>query len=1024
MADKQLIFDVKVDDNELKTLVGDFDKLSASIREVEVEIKDLQKLNKSYEKSIKDIEAAQKNGTKTNEQAVKEIEDLNRKIIENNKIIAISKNDLRGLNSERNTSIKLMSTEANSLRKLEALSAKLNQAISNTNTKTKEGIKRYQELQKELKGVNAEINKQRQAFNDNTKNIGNYTQSINKANTGLKGMGKALGGMLSMFGATAGISAFFSIIKNGISTFAEFEKAVSNLGAITQGSKTDIEALTAQAKMLGATTASTATEVIGLQTELAKLGFTTAEILNATEGVQSLALATKTDLADAAALAGATLRSFGLDAKEMTRVTDVLAISTTKSALDMTKLGEAMPYAATSAKIAGDSVETLAAKMGVLADSGMGASTIGTSLRDIYSDLAQKGLTWDEAMQKIATSTDKTKTAFQLFGKTSMNAAIILSENSEKVQKLDKDLQKMSVTAKDMAAQQLDNLAGDVTLLTSAYDGFIMSLEDGNGEINKTLRGFVQFGTEMLNSLSAGNALTQTYQKLFDAIGDLVAPFIKIAELLGITTDKASAVDIIFGILSVTMKIAFAPLRLLMFGIDGLANGFAFVIEGIKSFVKSSPILFNQVLAIANVFGVVKDAIVSVLETLGVLEKTPSKKIQSTFDEMMSLTGGGKKTDTATTTTKKTTQLEQIELLNEIKSKPIGRPAPKMEIPEPEVKRDPIGDIESIQGKGLGIETIDNELVISMPVAINTNAAIEQMQFLKESIAENLSEINEIAMSFGGGISSFFASISDGFFNIAEKGKATSEDWLNSTSMVAEGAMAFITDRITNSLSDIETARNSELELAGDNEEAKLAINKKYDDERKKIQLKQFNAEKANAILQIGIETAKGVIKAVAQSPLTFGLPWSAVVGGIGLTQAAIVAAKQPPQFAQGTSDIVSIGGSHSSGNDVDVWGFAGSQKQYFGKVEAGEAMPVIKKGSYDQYIAAKLNGHFGGRGGHYATGTTDIVQPQQQQQQQAQQLTASDLANAMKNINIVAKIEDITKESGKKMEIINNAKF
>ena len=108
----------------------------------------------------------------------------------------------------------------------------------------------------------------------------------------------------------------------------------------------------------------------------------------------NLAAATGSDLAEAATVSGAALRSFGLDAREMSRVTDVLALATSKSALDMQKLATALPTVASTAKVAGITIERTTALLGVLSDRGLDASTSATSLRNVFLELSKKGLTW------------------------------------------------------------------------------------------------------------------------------------------------------------------------------------------------------------------------------------------------------------------------------------------------------------------------------------------------------------------------------------------------------------------------------------------------------------------------------------------------------------------------------------------------------------------------------------------------------------------------------------------------------
>jgi hypothetical protein len=53
-----------------------------------------------------------------------------------------------------------------------------------------------------------------------------------------------------------------------------------------------------------------------------------------------------------------------------------------------------------------------------------------------------------------------------------------------------------------MVDTQLDNLAGDITLLQSAWQGFILSLEEGSGPLARASRDITNFATNLLIRLS------------------------------------------------------------------------------------------------------------------------------------------------------------------------------------------------------------------------------------------------------------------------------------------------------------------------------------------------------------------------------------------------------------------------------------------------------------------------------------------------------------------------------------------
>lgn len=114
--------------------------------------------------------------------------------------------------------------------------------------------------------------------------------------------------------------------------------------------------------------------------------------------------------------------------------------------------------------------------------------------------------------------------------------------------------------------------------------------------------------------------------------------------------------------------------------------------------------------------------------------------------------------------------------------------------------------------------------------------------------------------------------------------------------------------RLEQKLSDEERASESALRIVGDDAQAKAFIEeelaRKQDEINKQIAAQKRKAaifDRAVTVAQIGYNTAKGISAAVAASPLTFGLPWSAFVGITGALQLANVLAQPLPAFFMGT---------------------------------------------------------------------------------------------------------------------------
>jgi hypothetical protein len=122
-----------------------------------------------------------------------------------------------------------------------------------------------------------------------------------------------------------------------------------------------------------------------------------------------------------------------------------------------------------------------------------------------------------------------------------------------------------------------------------------------------------------------------------------------------------------------------------------------------------------------------------------------------------------------------------------------------------------------------------------------------------------------------------------------------------------------IADIEASSAAELE-AINTSTELERDKERQRKALEVRTQREIANVKTKQARQDKALALFEIGINTATAVIKAIAASPKTFGLPFSAFAAAAGLAQAAVVAAKPLPKFEKGGL----IGGKlHSQGGTM-----------------------------------------------------------------------------------------------------------
>ncbi len=338
------------------------------------------------------------------------------------------------------------------------------------------------------------------------------TSSVGGAVKGLFNMQNLMTGF-AVGAVVAGISAVTGVFSSLVSTFSGFSQSLSGLQAILGASASDMGKLSDQAKALGASTQFTAKEVVQLQTELAKLGFTTNEIQQSTEATLNLASSLDVGLGDAAMLAGSTLRAFGLDASETARVVDVMAKSSATSALDFEGLKESLKLVAPTSRALKVSVEETTAMLGVLADNGLKGSIAGTGLSKTFIQLTKAGIPLNEALDEVKNSSNQLNTAVELVGVVGAKSLLTLANNTPKIDSLTESLNNAEGSAKRLAETRLDNLAGDTTKLGSAWEGFLLSIEDGEGMFNGLLRGIVQATTALLNFLTPTKLISESLEE-------------------------------------------------------------------------------------------------------------------------------------------------------------------------------------------------------------------------------------------------------------------------------------------------------------------------------------------------------------------------------------------------------------------------------------------------------------------------------------------------------------------------------
>ena len=414
-----------------------------------------------------------------------------------------------------------------------------------------------------IKQQDAQYKQLSKTIGNSQANVGNYGATL-----------KRVAGQLGIF---VGAASAIRLIKSSINTVKDFELGVAKLASVLGTTPDKINALTDDAKRLGESTIFAASQVSQLQTEFAKLGFNEDQILSATEATLNLAAATGAELSEAAAIAGATLGGFGLDASETGRVTDVMAKSFSGSALDLEKFKESMKTAAPAARAVGVTVEETTALLGTLANSGINGSKAGTALKKTFIELNAKGLTMNEAFSQVTNSSDKLGTAVDLVGKLAAPAFLVLSEGTKDTEGLTEALNNADGAAKTMAETQQNTLSGALKALSSKWEAYILNLNDATNGGNLLTRGIKSLGNNLstiINTIAGAVAAFLTYKAVILSVNAIqkVATGVTTVYRLAVIALNGGFTKAIRGIKAFKIAMAGTGIGLLVLGVGALIS--------------------------------------------------------------------------------------------------------------------------------------------------------------------------------------------------------------------------------------------------------------------------------------------------------------------------------------------------------------------------------------------------------------------------------------------------------------------
>jgi TP901 family phage tail tape measure protein len=428
-----------------------------------------------------------------------------------------------------------------------------------------------------LVNVGADISDLTSSMTTASRSVSRFVSDTQKGFKAIGDLGKIVTGLGLAVAAGLG---------GAVKVSADFDTAIRKAGAIAGASASELDAMKKSALDLGAKTSKSATEVATAMTELAAKGFDANQTIAAMPGIIKAAEASGEDLAMVSDTITSALNAFHMEAKDSSKVADIMAMAANKSAAGIGDMQYAFKYAAPAAAQLGISLEELAAATGIMANAGIKGESAGTTLRMAMLRLVKPPKQARKALDELGiTVTDqdgKFKSFKQLIGE------------------LGKSMEGMTQAQKTAAIGAIfgaEAMSGMMTLISNGPDAlgeFTTALEKSGGAAAKT-------AAQMKAGIGGAlERLRGAIESLAISIGDQLVPYI------------ITAADFLAKLVNWFNGLSDATKKFLVIG-AALTSIFALFIGPILILIGFIPAIIEGFAAIAAIFGITSGALLGII---------------------------------------------------------------------------------------------------------------------------------------------------------------------------------------------------------------------------------------------------------------------------------------------------------------------------------------------------------------------------------------------------------------------------
>ena len=568
---------------------------------------------------------------------------LNKKLTEQKNKLSTLKAEYKAMQTQYDANAKKHDSLVKTYNEESAKLKQLEMTVGTTSDEYKQQEKVVAELEKELmkssvaqsaneksmSQMRIEMNNAEADINKTTKELDNLEDALNESSEAGDDLGDAMedagqsaesasGGFTVMKGILADlasnaiqmcVSAMKDFVTQSIEVGKNFDSAMSEVSAISGATGKDLQMLRDTAKEFGSTTMFSASEAADALKYMSLAGWDANTSAAALGGVLDLAAASGMELGAASDMVTDYLSAFGMEAEKSGYFADLLAFAQANANTSAEGLGEAYKNCAANLNAAGQDIETTTALLSMMANQGLKGSESGTALAAMMRDLTAKmedgkvqiGDTAVAVMDANGNYRDLTdilkdvEKATNGMGDAERAAALsttftsdsikglnlIMNAGVDEAAKFEDELRKCDGTAAEMAKTMQDNLGGDLTSLSSQFEGVQIALYE---KFEPALRKGVEVLSELLKGVQFVIDHSSEFVAVLAAMGSGVAAYVAYTTALKVMQEGWMALEVV----QKASAAAQAVLNAVM-----AANPIGILIAAIAALVAAFTVLWN-----------------------------------------------------------------------------------------------------------------------------------------------------------------------------------------------------------------------------------------------------------------------------------------------------------------------------------------------------------------------------------------------------------------------------------------------